>query len=51
MNVAFFNKVIGYIRERIRIWRARRLFRRLVKKGMRVAKEKGLKPEDFGGPF
>ena len=37
------------VREAVRQYRAQRIFTTLVKKGQRVAKKKGLKPEDFGG--
>jgi predicted transcriptional regulator len=39
------------IRESFSQYSAQRHFRLLVKKGKAIVKKKGLKPEDFGGPF
>lgn len=39
------------MRESFRQYSAQRHFKSLVKKGKAVVKKKGLKPEDFGGPF
>lgn len=39
------------IRESFRRYSAKKNFRSLVKKGQAVVKQKGLTPEDFGGPF
>ena len=39
------------VREAVRQYKAQRTFTALAKKGQRVAKKKGLKPKDFGGPF
>lgn len=39
------------IRESFRQYNAQRQFRALVKKGKAIVKKKGLKPEDFDGPF
>jgi predicted transcriptional regulator len=39
------------MRESFRRYNAKKNFRFLVKKGQAAVKEKGLTPEDFGGPF
>ena len=39
------------IRESFRQYKALQSFRSLSEKGKAVAKKKGLKPNDFGGPF
>ena len=39
------------IRESFRQYRAQHVLTSLAKKGKSIAKKKGLKPKDFGGPF
>jgi predicted transcriptional regulator len=39
------------IRESFRQYKAQRTLQAMAKKGKSVAKKKGLKSEDFGGPF
>jgi metal-responsive CopG/Arc/MetJ family transcriptional regulator len=39
------------LREAFRQYQARRNFKSLARLGRKAAKAKGLKPEDFGGPF
>lgn len=39
------------IREAIRQYSARRNLKALAEMGSKLVKKKGLKPEDFGGPF
>ena len=39
------------VREAVRQYKAQRIFTTLAAKGQRVAKKKGLKQKDFGGPF
>jgi len=38
-----------FVREAVRQYKAQRIFTTLAKKGQKIAKKKGLKPEDFGG--
>lgn len=37
--------------EALKLYKARCVFEFLAKKGKALAKKKGLKPKDFGGPF
>ena len=39
------------LREAFRQYQAKRNLRLLAEEGRRSARKKGLKPEDFGGPF
>lgn len=39
------------LREAFRQYKAKKNFKTLAQKGRALAKKKGLKPEDFGGPF
>ena len=39
------------LREAFRQYQAKRNLRLLAHEGIKSAKKKGLKPEDFGGPF
>jgi Arc/MetJ-type ribon-helix-helix transcriptional regulator len=39
------------IRESFRRYKAQRVLKSIAKKGKSLTKKKGLKPEDFGGPF
>jgi len=38
-----------FVREAVRQYKAQRIFTAIAKKGQKVAKKKGFKPEDFGG--